>query len=198
MKRTSILVCMLFFVTYTVQAAASEDTAAFHDKYQLQKMLILSRHNIRSPLGEMINKFTPHKWVKWTSAPGELSQKGGELETIMGQYFRKRLVYDGLIVENEQPAAGKVRFYANSMQRTVATAQYFSSGMLPVANVRIEHKLALNQMDPVFTVAFTFMNDAYQAKVMQQIAAEGGGARLGGHWFRPGGELSSVGEYAGQ
>lgn len=174
MKKILILVGMLLFVTCTAQAAVPEDSAAFHDKYQLQKMLVLSRHNIRSPLGETINKLTPHKWVKWTSAPGELSQKGGELETIMGQYFRERLVHDGLIAENEQPAAGKVRFYANSMQRTIATARYFSSGMLPVANVSIEHQFAPSQMDPVFTAAFTFMNDAYQAKVMQQIAAKGG------------------------
>lgn len=98
---------MLLFVTCTAQAAVPEDSAAFHDKYQLQKMLVLSRHNIRSPLGETINKLTPHKWVKWTSAPGELSQKGGELETIMGQYFRERLVYDGLIAETSSPQRGK-------------------------------------------------------------------------------------------
>ena len=60
-------------------------------------------------------------------------------ELMMGQYFRKRLVRDGLIAENEQPKEGEIRFYANSLQRTIATAQYFSSGMLPIANVPIEH-----------------------------------------------------------
>lgn len=148
MKKLFLLLCMFFLFMCTAQAAVPEDTAAFHDKYQLQKMLVLSRHNIRSPLGKTINQLTPHQWAAWTSAPGELSQKGGELETIMGQYFRERLVRDKLIVENEQPAEGEVRFYANSMQRTIATAQYFSSGMLPVANVRIEHKFAPSRMDP--------------------------------------------------
>ena len=174
MKKLFLLLCMFFLFMCTAQAAVPEDTAAFHDKYQLQKMLVLSRHNIRSPLGKTINQLTPHQWAAWTSAPGELSQKGGELETIMGQYFRERLVRDKLIVENEQPAEGEVRFYANSMQRTIATAQYFSSGMLPVANVRIEHKFAPSRMDPVFTAAFTYMNDAYQVKVMQEMAARGG------------------------
>ena len=173
-KRLPMVLCMCLLFTCTVQAAQREDTEEFRAKYQLQKLLVLSRHNIRSPLGKTIDKLTPHQWFVWTSAPGELSQKGGELEAIMGQYFRERLVHDGLITENEQPKEGEVRFYANSMQRTIATAQYFSSGMLPVANVRIEHTLAPGQMDPVFTAAFTFMNDAYQAEVMQQIAAKGG------------------------
>lgn len=165
----------LLLATVPVQAAQqpAQDTA-FHEQYHLQKMLILSRHNIRSPIGTKLNKITPHKWVTWTSAPGELSLRGGQLETIMGQYFRKRLVADGLIAENEQPKEGEVRFYANSLQRTIATAQYFSSGMLPVANVPIEHHAALGTMDPVFNMRFGFMNDAYHAKAMEQIAAIGG------------------------
>ena len=174
MKKILLILCTFLLLIGTAEAAAREDTAAFQAKYQLQKVLVLSRHNIRSPLGKTIDMLTPHPWFAWTSAPGELSQKGGELETIMGQYFRERLVHDGLMVENEQPKEGEVRFYANSMQRTIATAQYFSSGMLPVANVRIEHKFAPSQMDPVFTAAFTFMDDAYQAEVMQQMAAKGG------------------------
>ena len=56
----------------------------------------------------------------------------------MGQFFRKWLVSEGLISENHLPAEGTMRFYANSMQRTIATTQYFSSGLLPVANVEIE------------------------------------------------------------
>lgn len=69
----------------------------------------------------------------------------------MGQFFRKWLEQEGLFPENYMPEDGAVRFYANSMQRTIATAQYFSSGLLPVANVRIEHHEQLNKMDPVFT-----------------------------------------------
>ena len=172
--------CVLLLLSCTVQAAVPEETAAFHVKYQLQKMLVLSRHNIRSPLGSSIVNLTPHTWFAWTSAPGELSQKGGELETLMGQYFRQRLVRDGLMAEHEQPQEGEMRFYANSLQRTIATAQYFSSGMLPVANVRIEHHEAVGQMDPVFTAKFTFMNDMYYAEAMKEIAAKGGVSGLNG------------------
>ena len=58
----------LLLATVPVQAAQqpAQDTA-FHEQYQLQKMLILSRHNIRSPIGTKLNKITPHKWVTQTS-----------------------------------------------------------------------------------------------------------------------------------
>ncbi len=87
-------------------------------------------------------------------APSELSLRGGALETMMGQYFRKWLVSKGLMQENEIPPEGTMRFYANSLQRTIATAQYFSAGMLPVANIRIEHHCQLGKMDSVFAPHF--------------------------------------------
>ena len=92
----------------------------------------------------------------------------------MGQYFRKWLVSEGLMQENEIPAEGTMRFYANSLQRTIATAQYFSSGMLPVSNVRIEHHCAIGKMDSVFAPQITDDNEAFKTLAQQQIVAMGG------------------------
>jgi glucose-1-phosphatase len=99
---------------------------------------------------------------------------------MMGQYFRQRLVADNLMTENYLPKEGEVRFYANSMQRTLATAQYFSSGMLPVANVKIEHKFAPSKMDPVFNPQLTFVSDTFRTEAMKQISAMGGNKGLQG------------------
>jgi len=176
---TGICLSMLAFSSF-VQA---ERPASFHDNYQLEEMVILSRHNIRSPLsgnGSALGNLTPHSWFKWTSGPSELSLRGGQLETMMGQYFRQRLVNDGLMTENYLPKAGEMRFYANSMQRTIATAQYFSSGMLPVANVTIEHKYAPSKMDPVFNPQLTFVSDAFRTRAMKEISAMGGSKGLQG------------------
>ena len=181
MKKLLGILCFCLLAGMSpVQAAEAGHSSAFHEQYQLEKMLVLSRHNIRSPLGSKLQQLTPHTWFSWTSAPGELSLRGGQLETIMGQYFRKYLVQEGLMQENEQPREGEMRFYANSMQRTIATAQYFSSGMLPVANVRIEHKFAPSKMDPVFNPVMTFMSDAYQAEIQQEMSAMGGPEGLQG------------------
>ncbi len=92
----------------------------------------------------------------------------------MGQYFRKWLVSERLMQENEIPDEGAMRFYANSLQRTIATAQYFSSGMLPVANVRIEHHCALGKMDSVFAPQITDDGEDFKALAKQQITAMGG------------------------
>lgn len=179
-KRILFAICLSLIIFPMVVSANQFDNGKY---YQLKEMVILSRHNIRSPLsgnGSALAEITPHKWFKWTSAPSELSLRGGELETMMGQYFRQWLVKEELIPENYIPAEGEVRFYANSMQRTIATAQYFSSGMLPVANVRIEHKFAPSKMDPVFNPQLTFVSEAFRAKALEQISEMGGANGLQG------------------
>ena len=160
------------------QAAAAElDFDKPGDGYKLQQVVVLSRHNIRAPLsttGSALDKATPHTWIKWTSNASELSMRGGNLETMMGEYMRKWLESEGLVPENYQPEEGKVRFYANAKQRTIATAQFFSSGMLPVANIDIETHADYDKMDPVFTPATTFVSDAYVEAALKQIGTMGG------------------------
>lgn len=182
MKKKIIFITCLILLIVSTMANAEEFTKSYN-QYQLKEMVVLSRHNIRSPLsgnGSALAEITPHRWFEWTSGPSELSLRGGELETMMGQYFRKWLVNDGLITENYIPNEGEVRFYANSMQRTIATAQYFSSGMLPVANVRIEHKFAPSKMDPVFNPQLTFVSDAFRTEALKQISEMGGTKGLQG------------------
>lgn len=161
----AVLAIIFFSASFVkVQAAASD--------YKLESVVILSRHNIRAPLsgkGSVLGKITPHQWFNWTSAPSELSMRGGELETIMGQYFRKWLTAENLITENYLPAENEVRIYANSMQRTIATAQFFSSGLFPVANVKVEHKFAPSRMDPVFNPQLTFVNEKFVTLAKNQI-----------------------------
>ena len=94
--------------------------------YTLEQVVVLSRHNIRSPLSggdSLLGKITPNTWFTWSSNPSELSLRGGVLETEMGQYFRKWLESEGLFPENCHPEDGQVRSYANSKQRTIATAE---------------------------------------------------------------------------
>ncbi len=153
-------------------SACATEGSLSHPGYTLEKVVVLSRHNIRSPLsgsGSVLGDITPHEWFAWSSKPSELSTRGGVLETQMGQYFRKWLEQEGLFPENYIPEDGAVRFYANSMQRTIATAQYFSSGILPVANVEIEHHEQLNKMDPVFHPQLTFASESYCSAAAAQV-----------------------------
>ena len=140
--------------------------------YTLTRTVILSRHNIRSPLsgsGSAVGSLTPHKWFEWSSDAGELSLRGAALETEMGSFFRKWLECEGLFPENYMPGDGEVRIYSNSKQRTIATAKYFAAGLLPVADTVIEHHGGYDTMDPVFNPVFTFMSDEYAADITKEI-----------------------------
>jgi len=44
------------------------------------------------------------------------------------------------------PEEGAVRFYANAKQRMQVTARYFSSGLLPVADVPVERHAEYDTM----------------------------------------------------
>lgn len=149
--------------------------------YTLDRVVILSRHNIRSPLsgsGSLLGDITPHEWFHWTSNPSELSLRGGVLETMMGQYFRLWLEKEGLFPENYQPEEGAVRFYANAKQRTLATARYFSAGLLPVAEVPVEYHGAYDTMDPTFDPTLNFVTEDYAQDALAEIAGEGGFDRI--------------------
>ena len=187
-KRATYCISIIFVVLLAsfhpfdveAQTRRSDD---FHQRYTLKEVVVLSRHNIRSPLSgkkSTLRRITPHEWFQWSSAPSELSLRGGVLETMMGQYFRKWLVSEGLMKENEMPEEGAMRFYANSMQRTIATAQYFSSGMLPIANIRVEHHCEIGKMDPVFNPQLTDVTDDFRRQAMQEITAMGGEKGLNG------------------
>lgn len=174
---TNLSLLLLMFVCPSFVWAQTKRSPEFKEKYTLKEVVILSRHNIRSPLsdnGSALGKLTPHRWTNWSAASSELTLRGGVLETMMGQFFRKWLVSEGLFTENYVPNADEVNFYANSMQRTIATAQYFSSVFMPVANVAVRHRYAPSKMDPVFFPRLTKVSEAFCSDAMNQIAAMGG------------------------
>ncbi|MBR7025283.1 MAG: hypothetical protein IKI08_04685 [Selenomonadaceae bacterium] len=128
-KFLSSVIIFVFAVTFFSAAHAMD--------YQLEQVVVISRHNLRNSL-------------KAGEERGLLTLRGGEMETLMGQYFEARLRAQGLFPKNAQPSVGEVRFYANSYQRTIATAKYFSAGAFPIANIPIEYHRALGQKDRVF------------------------------------------------
>ena len=167
----SVFKTILLSLCCVTSAQPSPDD--FHNRYTLSEVVVLSRHNIRSPLsgkGSVLERVTPHDWFSWTSEPGRLSLKGGIMETMMGQYFHNWLVEEGLFAEDEQPNADEIRVYANSMQRTLATAHYFMSGFMPVANVPIEHHCRVGTMDSIFTPQTTQLSDEFCKTAFRQIA----------------------------
>lgn len=178
MKKNMLWMIAAILICGTNAQAQTKRSDAFRAKYELKEVVLMSRHNIRSPLssgGAAYQRVTPHTWFAWSSPSSQLSLRGGVLETEMGQFFRQWVVSEGLLPDNYRPEGDEVLFYANSRQRTFATAKYFSAGFLPFANVEITHKLDEDKMDPVFTPQFTKMNDTYRQQVLADIQALNGG-----------------------
>lgn len=142
----------------------------------MKEVVVLSRHNIRTPLSSndsVLCKITPHEWIEWSSNPGELTSHGGILETMMGQYYRKCLINEGMFTENYIPNTDEVNIYANSMQRTIAIAQYFSSGFIPIANLRVYHRYSASKMDPIFHPRLTKVSKEFEDEALKQIETMG-------------------------
>lgn len=157
--------------------AQQQRSQEFKDRYKLKEAVVLSRHNIRSPLSDSksaLGRMTPHEWNKWTAGKSELTLRGGVLETQMGQYFRKWAVDAGLFPENYSPTADDLNVIANSMQRCIATAQYFSSGFMPVGGVTVNHRYTPSKMDPLFNPQLTKVSPEFVETAMKQISDMGG------------------------
>jgi len=177
---------LLAILTWLISPAAAESFEgawAVPEGYQVERVFMLSRHNIRSPLSDgdsMLGKIVSGKWFDWSSPSGELSVRGGLLETSMGQFFRKWTEQAGLFPVNYQPDKAAVRFYANGYQRTQTTARFFAAGLLPMADITVECHAPLNAMDEIFKPRLRFCNDRYRVDVLAQIAGLGGTAGLNG------------------
>lgn len=172
------MIVAILVISGTGLQAQTKRSDDFRARYELKEVVVMSRHNIRSPISSgsaAYQRVTPHTWFQWSSPNSQLSLRGGVLETEMGQFFRKWVVEEGLLPDNYRPTGDEVLFYANSRQRTFATAKYFSAGFLPFANVEITHKYDEDKMDPVFTPQFTKMNDTYRQQVLSEMQAMHGG-----------------------
>ena len=177
MNRNFFLVGLLFAILPISTFAQKQRSQAFKKKYILKEAVILSRHNIRAPLstkGSLLEKVTTHPWFEWTAGASELTTRGGALENQFGLYFRKWLVDAGLFKENANPTTNEVNVYANSMQRCIATANYFKTALFPVGDVKVNHRFVPSKMDPVFFPRLTKTSKSFKAQALKEIAAMGG------------------------
>ncbi|EFN7138349.1 TPA: histidine-type phosphatase, partial [Escherichia coli] len=143
--------------------------------YQLQQVLMMSRHNLRAPLannGSVLEQSTPNQWSEWDVPGGQLTTKGGVLEIYMGHYMREWLAELGMVTSGECPTPDTVYTYANSLQRTVATAQFFITGAFPGCDIPVHHQEKMGTMDPTFNPVITDDSAAFSQKAVQAMEKE--------------------------
>lgn len=171
MKRAVIAAALLG----ALGASAGSQAQTAPEGYTLEQVLIMSRHNLRAPLannGSVLEQSTPRAWPQWDVPGGQLTTKGGVLEVYMGHYMREWLAQQGMVTTAECPPADSVYVYANSLQRTVATAQYFITGAFPGCDVPVHHQPAMGTMDPTFNPVVTDESATFGRDAVKAMAAE--------------------------
>ncbi|HBK3009009.1 TPA: bifunctional glucose-1-phosphatase/inositol phosphatase [Escherichia coli] len=158
-----------------VLLASNAQAQTVPEGYQLQQVLMMSRHNLRAPLannGSVLEQSTPNKWPEWDVPGGQLTTKGGVLEVYMGHYMREWLAEQGMVKSGECPLPYTVYAYANSLQRTVATAQFFITGAFPGCDIPVHHQEKMGTMDPTFNPVITDDSAAFSEQAVAAMEKE--------------------------
>ncbi|MBB0464005.1 bifunctional glucose-1-phosphatase/inositol phosphatase [Escherichia coli] len=158
-----------------VLLASNAQAQTVPEGYQLQQVLMMSRHNLRAPLannGSVLEQSTPNKWPEWDVPGGQLTTKGGVLEVYMGHYMREWLAEQGMVKSGECPPPDTVYAYANRLQRTVATAQFFITGAFPGCDIPVHHQEKMGTMDPTFNPVITDDSAAFSEQAVAAMEKE--------------------------
>ncbi|WP_413733465.1 bifunctional glucose-1-phosphatase/inositol phosphatase [Sodalis sp. RH21] len=163
--------------------AISSDVLASTQDYTLEQVLVFSRHGLRAPLSSptsSLGKVTPDKWPQWDTPSSYLTTRGGALESYFGHYFSEWLVDNKLLAADTCPTDKDVYFYANSLQRTIATAQFFSVGAFPGCIVPVHHKEKLGTMDATFNPIITDKSEDFKQRAIASINERAGAGGIDG------------------
>lgn len=161
----SLLLALSLVATVATAAPAPMDGD------QLEQVVLLSRHNLRAPVvasGALANA-TPETWPRWEVAPGELTTKGGVLEVYMGRYIAQWLRQAQLLPLSGCPHEDDFHAYANSLQRTQATAQFFVAGAFPGCHVSVEQRMPLGSMDPLFDPVIHNGDTTFRTRALESM-----------------------------
>jgi glucose-1-phosphatase/inositol phosphatase (acid glucose-1-phosphate phosphatase) len=156
MKKTALkFTALLLGLTLASGVFATENRQnKQNEDYELEKVLIFSRHGLRSPVEkdpQEMAKYSPYAWAKWDVPSGHLTAKGTVLETYFGQYLGQWLTDKGLLTTDRCASGEGIFAYANGVQRTIATGQAIVSGAFAGCNVQLQHHGKIgSEKDPIF------------------------------------------------
>ncbi len=131
--------------------AAAPLPAAAEPEELLQKVVIVSRHGVRTPTvpPSELSLWAAQPWPEWNQPLGSLTPRGAQLATLMGRYYREYVGSQGLMPAAGCPDRRAVYVYADVAERTRATARALIDGF--AANCGIDYRTSGDvEVDPLF------------------------------------------------
>ena len=113
---------------------------------RLERVVLLSRHNVRAPMSsaEDLGRYTAGPWPAFAVPRGHLTANGHVLEGLQGAYYRQ--IYGGLLPEGQCDA---LYVWANDLERTIETGRALAETLEPGCAVDI-HTIGAGKTDPLF------------------------------------------------
>ncbi len=137
MPRGATCVALLSIISFAYCAAPAgaqgpADGAA-NSGGQLQFVIYLNRHGVRSPTSDpgRYDAYSASPWPKWDVPPGYLTPHGFELMKLFGAYDRAHFAEQGLLAPAGCRDVFRVTILADSDERTRETARALADGMYP-------------------------------------------------------------------
>lgn len=142
-----IIICAAFVAAL---AAGLPGAAVAANGLVTERIVILMRHGIRPPLESppVPDALAPDAWPAWPVPDGNLTPRGAAAITLLGRYERQFFADAGLLPRNGCLSARTVSVYADTDERTVATAAALGQGLSPGCAPAVGH--AAHTPDPLF------------------------------------------------
>ncbi|CAG4887491.1 histidine-type phosphatase [Paraburkholderia saeva] len=120
--------------------------------WQLESVVIVSRHGVRSPTHTRppLAQLSSQSWPTWPVQPGQLTERGAALVEQMGRYYGAWLREQHVLPTGTCPAPGQVYGWADVDQRTRLTGDALLRGIAPDCGLGAAHEASLDKADPLF------------------------------------------------
>jgi 4-phytase/acid phosphatase len=169
------IVCLLIFAPCLALAQGSGTAHA--SSSTLEKVIVLGRHGVRSPLqtNEKLAAYSHSVWPAWDAPPGFLTSHGRALMTSLGAFYQSFYTAEGLFKGEGCDRARSTYVWSDTDERDVATAGGFVAGLFPGCDVPIHRLSGEDEVDPVVHPLKAHIGHPDKAEAAAEVLGSVGG-----------------------